>query len=63
MKLITTMTLKELEKEHTKEAQILLNMLSCNKYTKQDIEKQKMVVDTIYKMISKKHTRINKIKG
>ena len=41
MKLITTMTLKELEKEHTKEAQILLNMLSCNKYTKQDIEKQK----------------------
>ena len=31
--------------------------------TKQDIEKQKMVVDTIYKMISKKHTRINKIKG
>ena len=63
MKLITTMTLKELEKEHTKEAQILLNMLSCNKYTKQDIEKQKMVVDTISKMISKKHTRINKIKG
>ena len=59
----TTMTLKQLEKEHTKECQVLLDMMNNNKYTTKDIEKQKSFVDTLYKMICKRNAKINKMKG
>ena len=36
----TTMTLKQLEKEYTKEGQVLLDMISSNKYNMKDIEKR-----------------------
>lgn len=59
----TTMTLKQLENEHTKEGQVLLDMINSNKYTMKDIEKQKSFVDTLYKMICKRNVKINKMKG
>ena len=59
----TTMTLKQLEKEYTKETQILLDMISCNKYSQSHINFQKSLVDSIYKMICKKYQKINQIKG
>lgn len=59
----TQMSLKELEKEHTKEGQKLLDMMNDNRYSKQDLEKQKSFVDTLYKMICKKNRNISKIKG
>ena len=59
----TTMTLKQLEKAHTKENQILLDMINCGKYCQRYIEFQKALVDSIYKMICKKHQDINKMKG
>ena len=59
----TTMNLKELQKAYTKEAQILLDMINCNKYSQRNIDFQKSLVDSIYKMICKKYQKINKIKG
>ena len=59
----TTMTLKQLEKEQTKEGQVLLDMINSNKYTMKDTEKQQYFVDTIYKMICKRNVKINKMKG
>lgn len=56
----TKMTLKELEKEHLKENQKLLDMMISGKYEKKIIEFQKRLVDDIYKMISKKHNKIKK---
>lgn len=59
----TTMNLKELEQEHTKENQILFDMIISGKYTEQNIKFQKSLVDSLYKMISKRHIKISKIKG
>ena len=59
----TTMTLKQLEKEHTKEGQVLLDMINSNKYTMKEKKKKKSFVDTLYKMICKRNAKINKMKG
>ena len=53
------MTLKELEKEHLKENQILLDMINDGRYSQKDIESQKSLVDYIYKKIRAKHQIIN----
>ena len=57
------MNLKELEKEHTKQNEILLEMLILGIYSKNDIANQKGRVDTIYKFLSKKNKNISKQKG
>lgn len=64
----TKMTLKELEAEHTKQNQILLDM-TTNSYYKEDkngikcFEMQKELVDYIYKKIGEKQRKISKMKG
>lgn len=63
MKDYTTMSLKELEKEHAKQEQILLDMINGINYSKQDIESQRSLVEEIYKMIGKKNRKISKMKG
>lgn len=57
------MTIKEIEKYHTEQSQILLDMLNANCYSKRDIEFQKSRVDNIYKALSKKQKKISKMKG
>ena len=53
------MTLKELEKEHSKQGQILLDMINDERYSKNDIDRQKSLVDYIYKKISSKNRTIS----
>lgn len=53
------MTLKELEKEHSKQGQILLDMINDGKYPQKDIESQKSLVDYIYKKIRSKNRTIS----
>ena len=53
------MTLKELEKEHSKQGQILLDMINDEKYSKNDIDRQKSLVDYIYKKIRSKNRTIS----
>lgn len=53
------MTLKELEKEHLKENQILLDMINDGKYSQKQIQIQKALVDYIYKTIRAKHQTIS----
>ena len=53
------MTLKELEKEHVKQGQILLDMINDGKYSQKDIESQKSLVDYIYKKIRSKNRTIS----
>ena len=53
------MTLKELEKEHSKQGQILLDMINDGKYSQKDIETQKSLVDYIYKKIRSKNRTIS----
>ena len=53
------MTLKELEKEHSKQGQILLDMINMGCYFKNDIDRQKSLVDYIYKKIRTKHQTIS----
>ena len=53
------MTLKELEKEHSKQGQILLDMINDERYSKNDIDRQKSLVDYIYKKIRAKHQTIS----
>ena len=53
------MTLKELEKEHSKQGQILLDMINDEKYSQKDIETQKSLVDYIYKKIRSKNRTIS----
>ena len=53
------MTLKELEKEHVKQGQILLDMINDGKYSQKDIESQKSLVDYIYKRIRTKNRTIS----
>ena len=55
----TTMTLKELEREHSKQGQILLDMINDGRYSQKDIDRQKSLVDYIYKEIRSKHQIIN----
>ena len=55
----TTMKLKELEREHSKQGQILLDMINDGRYSQKDIETQKSLVDYIYKEIRAKHQIIN----
>ena len=55
----TQMTLKELEKEHLKENQILLDMINDGRYSQKQIQIQKSLVDYIYKKIRAKHQIIN----
>lgn len=55
----TTMTLKELEKEHVKQGQILLDMINDERYSKNDIDRQKSLVDYIYKKIRSKNRTIS----
>ena len=55
----TTMTLKELEKEHVKQGQILLDMINDGRYYQKDIDRQKSLVDYIYKEIRSKHQIIS----
>ena len=55
----TTMTLKELEKEHVKQGQILLDMINDGRYSQKDIDRQKSLVDYIYKEIRTKHQTIS----
>lgn len=55
----TTMTLKELEKEHLKQGQTLLDMINDGRYSQKDIDRQKSLVDYIYKKIRAKHQIIN----
>lgn len=57
------MTLKELEAEHTKQNQILLDMIQLGKYSKNDITLQKDRVDSIYKKICERQRKISKMKG
>ena len=59
----TQMTLKQLEKEHTKQNQKLLDMIIDGRYDKKMIEFQKSLVDYIYKKISIKHQIINNTIG
>lgn len=59
----TQMTLKQLEKEHTKENQKLLDMIIDGRYDKKMIDYQKSLVDYIYKKISIKHQIINNTIG
>ena len=53
------MTLKELEKEHSKQGQILLDMINDGRYSQKDIESQKSLVDYIYKKIRSKNRTIS----
>ena len=53
------MTLKELEKEHSKQGQILLDMINVERYSKNDIDRQKSLVDYIYKKIRSKNRTIS----
>ena len=53
------MTLKELEKEHLKENQILLDMINDGRYSQKQIKIQKSLVDYIYKKIRDKHQIIS----
>ena len=55
----TQMTLKELEKEHLKENQILLDMINDGRYSQKQIQIQKSLVDYSYKKIRAKHQIIN----
>ena len=55
----TTMTLKQLEKEHSKQGQILLDMINDGRYSQKDIDRQKSLVDYIYKEIRSKHQIIS----
>ena len=55
----TQMTLKELEKEHLKENQILLDMINDGRYSQKDVESQKSLVDYIYKKIRSKNRTIS----
>ena len=57
------MTLKELEKEHSKQGQILLDMINDEKYSQKDIESQKSLVDYIYKKIRSKNRTISNAIG
>lgn len=57
------MTIKEIEKYHTEQNQILLDMINANCYSKKDIELQKSRVDNSYKALSKKQKKISKIRG
>ena len=59
----TTMTLKELEREHSKQGQILLDMINDGRYSQKDIDRQKSLVDYIYKEIRSKHQIINESIG
>ena len=59
----TTMTLKELEREHSKQSQILLDMINDGRYSQKDIDRQKSLVDYIYKEIRSKHQIINESIG
>lgn len=53
------MTLKELEKEHSKQGQILLDMINDERYSQKDVESQKSLVDYIYKKIRSKNRTIS----
>lgn len=53
------MTLKELEKEHSKQGQILLDMINDGRYSQKDVESQKSLVDYIYKKIRSKNRTIS----
>ena len=53
------MTLKELEKEHSKQGQILLDMINDGRYCQKDVESQKSLVDYIYKKIRSKNRTIS----
>ena len=55
----TQMTLKELEREHSKQGQILLDMINDERYSKNDIDRQKSLVDYIYKKIRSKNRTIS----
>lgn len=55
----TQMTLKELEREHLKQGQILLNMINDGRYSQKDIDRQKSLVDYLYKKIRVKNQIIN----
>ena len=59
----TQMTLKQLEKEHTKQNQKLLDMIIDGRHDKKMIDYQKSLVDYIYKKISIKHQIINNTIG
>ena len=59
----TQMTLKELEKEHSKQGQILLDMINDGRYSQKDIETQKSLVDYIYKRIRSKNRTISNAIG
>ena len=53
------MTLKELEKEYSKQGQILLDMINDGRYSQKDVESQKSLVDYIYKKIRYKNRTIS----
>lgn len=55
----TQMTLKELEREHLKQGQILLDMINDGRYSLKDIDRQKSLVDYLYKKIRVKNQIIN----
>lgn len=57
------MTLKELEREHVNQGQILLDMINDGKYSQKDIESQKSLVDYLFKKIRAKHKTISKSIG
>ena len=59
----TTMTLKELEREHLKQGQILLDMINDGRYSQKDIDRQKSLVDYIYKKIRSKNRTISNAIG
>lgn len=59
----TTMTIKEIEKYHKEQCQILLEMIQKGTYSKQSIDFQKKEVDEAYRQLGIKLRKINKMKG
>lgn len=57
------MSAKEIEKMHSYQMQVYLDMVNSGKYSKNDIEMQKSRVDYIYKELSKKYKKISKMRG
>ncbi len=59
----TKMSIKEIEKYHKEQSQILLDMINSGSYSKSAIEFQKGAVDTAYKQLGIKMRKVSKMKG
>jgi hypothetical protein len=59
----TTMSVKEIEKYHQEQCQILLDMINAGCYSQNSIDFQKKTCDEAYRQLGIKLKQVSKIKG